>query len=225
MRRAIFLCALAASGCVQLVAFDQPIVGQRDVVPGEEGELAAQLCDADVEMGTSVLCAESCEIDPASGQTSCGERVALAGNEARIDLTSLEEVEVTLTACAAESPLVRIRGANGARVELAGQALTVTAAEEAGAQPFRHDAYLPAEGCIERTLVFQTGRLGLEDLGGRLCSDHLVPVAEAWSMELSDTGLRGVELCLRGPRQPSAAEPSAAEPSAAEPSAAEPSAS
>lgn len=199
MRRSLPLLALALAGCAQLVVFDQAVVGQRDIEPGAENEVGGELCDSDIDMGTSVLCAESCEIDARTGQTSCGERVALDGRRARIDLTSLDEVELTLTACAEEDPAVTIRGANGASVALEGRNLTVTAAEEAEAQPYTHEAYLPEEGCIERTLVFQTGRLGLEDLGGRLCSDHLVPVADAWSMELSETGLRGVELCLRGP--------------------------
>lgn len=199
MRRSTVLLLLPLAGCAQLVVFDQAVVGQRDVEPGDETVEGGELCDADIEMGGSVLCAESCEIDPQSGQTSCGERVALEGRRARIDLTSFDEVELTLTACAEHDPAVTIRGANGASVALAGRTLTVTAAEEADAQPYRHEAFLPSEGCIERTLVFQTGRLGLEDLGGRLCSDHLVPVADAWSMELSETGLQGVELCMRGP--------------------------
>lgn len=188
------------AGCVQLVAFEQPVIGQPDVVPGEEQTVGGGLCDPDVEMGQTALCTESCEIDPAHGQTSCSERVALADGRAEIDLSELYEVELTMTACAAEDPELRIRGANGARVEVAGRELTVVAAEEAHAQPVRHEAYLAEEGCTERTLVFQTGRLGLEDLGGRLCSDHLVPVERSWSLEMSPTGLRSVELCLRAPR-------------------------
>jgi len=199
MRRTLWLLPLVA-GCSQLVVFDQAVVGQRDIVPGEETEASAQLCDPEVEMSATAICDESCEIEPDSGETTCSSRVAIDGTRARLDLTALHEVELTLTACAPDAPRVRIQGANGARVDLEGQTLTVRAAEEADAAPYVQPAYLPREGCAERTLVFQTGRMGLADLGGRLCSDHLVPVADAWTLELSRTGLRGVELCLREPR-------------------------
>ncbi|MGE0787317.1 MAG: hypothetical protein AB7S26_16715 [Sandaracinaceae bacterium] len=189
---------LMMGGCVQLVAFDQPIVGQPDVVPGEEAQVGGELCDPEVSMGESVLCAESCEIDPSRGETSCSaERVSFADGHARVALSAMHEVELTLTACASDRPHVSLAGANGSHVDLDGRALTVFAAREADAEPVRVDAFLPEVGCIERTLVFQTGRIALEDLGSRLCSDHLLPVDDHWDVELSPSGLRSVELCLR----------------------------
>jgi len=93
-----------------------------------------------------------------------------------------------------------VRGPNGAVVAVHERTLHVEAAEEAGAQPFDDDEFLSDDdGCQERTLVLQTGRMGLPDTGRRLCSDHLVPVAGEWDVELSRQALRGLELCFREP--------------------------
>jgi len=198
----LFASLLAVSplaGCVQLVAFEQPVIGQPDTVPGDEAA-GTGLCDPEVQMGTTALCSESCEIDAPTGETSCGERVALDGSRATISVEGMHEVELTLTVCEREGDLFRVRGANGASVALRERTLRVEAADEADAEPFDDDEFLSeSDGCQERTLVLQTGRIGLPDTGRRLCSDHLVPVAGEWDVELSRQALRGVELCFREP--------------------------
>jgi len=202
VRTAPALCALLLAlapqpGCVQLVAFEQPVIGQPDTVPGDE-VAGTGLCDPEVQMGTTALCAESCEIDAPSGETSCGERVALDGSRATISVEGMHEVELTLTVCDREGDLFSVRGPNGAVVALHQRTLHVEAAAEADAEPFDDDEFLSdGDGCQERTLVLQTGRMGLPDTGRRLCSDHLVPVSGEWDVELSRQALRGVELCFR----------------------------
>jgi len=191
------------AGCVQLVAFDQAIIGQPDVVeePGEGG--GGRLCDPDIEMGASALCAESCEIDVARGETTCGPRVRLDRSRGRMDVSGMHEVELTLTVCRRRGEHFRLAGDNGASIALRDRSLQVTAAAQAGARPFEDEEFLDDEdGCQERTLLLQTGRMGLQDSGRRLCSAHLVPVDGAWQLELARTGLRSVEVCLRAPRAP-----------------------
>lgn len=187
-------------GCVQLVAFDQAIIGQPDVVPGDEGH-DATLCDPEVEMGTNALCTESCEIDAATAETSCSERVQLDGSRGTIDVAGLHEVELTLTICRREGEHFFVEGHNGASFAMRDRSLHVLAAEAARARPFEDASFLPdADGCEERTVIVQTGRMGLEDTGQRLCSAHLVPVDGQWSFRLSRTSIRSVELCFRAPR-------------------------
>lgn len=206
MRRLVPLCALLlglgpVGGCVQLVAFEQPVIGQPDTVPGDEAA-GTGLCDPEVQMGTTALCAESCEIDAPTGSTSCGERVALDGSNATISVEGMHEVELTITVCERDGDLFRIEGQNGAVVALRERALHVEAAEEANAEPFDDDEFLSdGDGCEERTLVLQTGRMGLPDTGRRLCSDHLVPVDGQWQVQMSRQALRGVELCFREPEE------------------------
>lgn len=189
--------ALLLTGCVQLVAFDQPIIGQPDYVPSNHEDEG--LCDSEVEMGASALCTESCEIDAHSGETSCGERVALDGGAGSIDVSGLYEVEVTVTACRREGDLFRVVGQNGASVALHDRALEVVAAAEANAHPYEDDHFFAAEDgeCEDRTLLLQTGRMSLTDTGRRLCSDHLVPVDGRWQIEVSREAVRSVELCFR----------------------------
>jgi len=198
MTRLLPALALLASGCVQLVAFEQPLVGQPDIVDGPTTQAGA-LCDPEVTMAETALCSESCEIDPAHGETTCGERVRLDGATAAVDVSGLHEVEVTVTVCDPSGAALRLEGHNGASVSLEGRTLDVRAAAEAEARPYQNPQFLQESGCDDRTLVFQTGRMSLADSGMRLCSDHLVPVAEGWTMALGE-GLRGVELCFREPR-------------------------
>ena len=54
----VFFSALLCTGCVQLVAFEQPVIGQPDITE-EGGTSTAGLCDPDVQMGLSALCSES----------------------------------------------------------------------------------------------------------------------------------------------------------------------
>lgn len=188
---------------MQFVAFEQPLVGQPDVVE-EGGTATTGLCDPDVQMGLSALCAESCEIDPRGGQTSCGQRVALEGSSATFDVAGLHEVELTLTVCAREGRLFRIEGNNGASVEIRDRSLHVLAAAEADASPYEDPAFLSSEeGCEERTFLLQTGRMGLADTGRRLCSAHLVPVDAAWQVHLARESLRSIEVCFRETPPPS----------------------
>lgn len=174
------------------------MIGQADVVerPTAQG---SGLCDAEVEMGASALCAESCEIDPRSGETSCtSDRLTMADGNATIHVDGLHEVELTVTVCQREGRVFRVVGDNGASISFEGRALRVLAAAEAEASPYENATYLSDdEGCEERTLLLQTGRMTLAETGQRLCSDHLVPVDGEWAMEISATSLRSVELCFR----------------------------
>lgn len=191
--------SMMAGGCVQLVAFEQPLVGQPDIVKDPSAGDGAALCDPDVTMAETALCSESCEIDPASGETTCGERVRVEGARASVDVSGLHEVELTVTVCDPSEAVLRVEGHNGASVSLEGRALDVRAAAEANARPYQNERFLPESGCDDRTFVFQTGRMSLADSGMRLCSAHLVPVEERWTVALGQ-GLRGVELCFRAPR-------------------------
>jgi len=188
------------SGCVQLVAFEQPIIGQPDVVE-QGGGSSSGLCDNDIQMGQSALCTESCEIDTRRAETSCRSRVTLDGASGTIDVSGLHEVELTVTVCEREGDLFEVRGGNGATVALRDRSLHVVAAAVAEAQPFEDSEFLSDdEGCEDRTLLLQTGRMALIDSGRRLCSDHIVPVDGEWAFELSRHSLRSVELCFRAPR-------------------------
>lgn len=197
MRSTVLLLSSLATGCVQLVAFDQPIIGQPDYVPSSRDDEG--LCDPEIEMGASALCNESCEIDAHAGETSCGARVALDGGAGTIDVSGLHEVELTVTACRREGELFRVVGENGASVALRDRALHVIAAQEAHARPYEDRDFFAAEDgeCEDRTLLLQTGRMSLTDTGRRLCSDHLVPVAGRWQLEVSRQAVRSVELCFR----------------------------
>ncbi len=193
--------ALVASGCVQLVAFEQPLIGHADTVDSVRPS-GATLCDPDIAMGASALCTESCRVDPASHETTCGDRVTVDGSRASVDVSGLHEVEVTVRACAApnETRPLRIEGQNGASIALAGRVLEVRAADVARARPYRDEEFFPASGCAEQSFVFQTGRMELLSGGRRLCSEHLVPVDGRWALELGE-GLRSLELCFRARRE------------------------
>ena len=110
-------------------------------------------------------------------------------------------MELTLTVCRRSGEHFSVVGDNGARLALRGRSLHVTAAARAEAHPYEDPEFLDDEdGCQERTILVQTGRMALQDSGRRLCSAHLIPVDGTWQFELGRTGLRSIELCFRAPR-------------------------
>src|SRR5690606_18975035 len=112
------LFALILAGCAQLVLFEQPIIGQPDVIPGpaSRGEL---LCDEDVALGRSALCDASCTLEAGSTEHGCGERLTLTEAGAVLDVRGLREVELTVTACAPIARTALIESSSGANVVLA----------------------------------------------------------------------------------------------------------
>lgn len=192
-------CAAAAlacvpGGCTHLVAFEQTVVGPSVVDTPSRPETA--LCDGDVAMGRSAGCDGSCLIEGADPAIDCG-RVTLQGDRAVVDVSNLHEVEVAFTACAGDELALRIDGAHGAKVSVDGRALEVRG--ESGDDtdpPTRRAEFLPAEGCVERALVIQSGRMELAHVGTRICSG--LRVDDRWELTLGPA-LRSVELCFREP--------------------------
>lgn len=187
-------CALAAllSGCAQLVAFGQPVIGQPDVVEVEAGP-GGPLCDAEIAVGESAVCDASCVIE--EGAEEC-PRVERTERGARVDVSGLREVEITARACASGARPLVVTGENGASVSIEEGALVVRPAREAAARPVRRTGFVPEGECEDRALVLQTGRMELAEGGVRLCSPHLVPVGGSWTIEVGE-GLLGLELCFR----------------------------
>lgn len=203
MRRIVVLGAVAviASGCVQLVAFEQPVVGQPDIIesPAPSGEL---VCDEDVAIGASALCDESCVIDRGVDGERCGGRVRVAGDRLEADVSGIHEVELTLTVCGVtDEPFVLITEGGHA---LAVQERALAVGRSGSAPVYRHPSFLPTgEDCVDRTLLLQAGRMELAEAGQRLCSDELPDFDRPWEMRMSGDdrrGLRTVEVCLRAPR-------------------------
>jgi hypothetical protein len=197
--------ALALGGCVQLVAFEQPIVGQPDVVESPEPS-AELLCDDEVEIGASALCDESCVIDPDAEGTRCGGRVTVADRQVTADVSGLDEVELTITVCGTSEPqpFVLMEGERGGgALAVDGRALAVGRSGEAAI--YRHPTFLPDddEECTHRTVFLQPGRLELADGGQRICSAELPAFEQPWAMRMhggEDRGLRTLEVCMRRPR-------------------------
>ena len=197
----VFSIACCLTGCVQLVAFEQPIVGQPDVIEtaAPSGEL---VCDDDVVIGESALCDESCVIDFGAEGERCGGRVRADGQRLVADVSGLHEVELTLTVCGVtERPFVLVADGGGA-VALERRGLAVG---PSGGQPvYRNPAFLPdGDGCVDRTLLLQAGRMELAEAGHRLCGDALPGFARSWEMRVARDGARGlrtVEVCLRRAR-------------------------
>lgn len=196
--------ATILSGCVQLVAFEQPVIGQPDVVdsPAPSGEL---VCDENVAIGASALCDESCVIDRGVDGEHCGGRVRVRGDRIEADVAGLHEVELTITVCGASTaePFVLVTE-GGHALAVQEQALAVG---PSGAAPvYRHPTFLPTGGeedCVDRTLVLQAGRMELAEAGRRLCSDQLPDFERTWEMRTAGDGRRGlrtIEMCLRAPR-------------------------
>ena len=181
-----------APGCVQLVAFEQPIIGQPDYT-GPSDQRRETLCDDNVEMGGSALCQETCDIE--SGETSCADgRASIDGQRATVNVEGFDEVELTLTVCHdGDARAFRLREGDGAAVSIVGRALSIVHGDDV---LMHHAEHLPEEGCTERTLIFQPARMALLDAGRRACADSLPALQDAWTMELSDA-VRSAELCLR----------------------------
>ncbi len=191
----LFALALSTTGCAQLVFLDQPIIGQPDDVRSPH-VAAALVCDDDVAIGGSALCAESCSIDVEAGTTTCGERVRVDGTRVAVDVAGLREVELTATVCAGEGQALRVTTDAGGALAIEGRALFV----RAGEQEHEEATFLPEEGCADRTLTIQSGRVAILESGQRVCSDALLPFDRAWTMELAASPrLSSVELCFRAP--------------------------
>jgi hypothetical protein len=186
------LCALAlASGCSQPVFLDQPIIGQADIV--EPPHVASALvCDDDVEIGGSAMCTESCTIDVAAGTTTCGARVHVDGRRAELSAEGMHEIELTATVCAGEGQALRVTTDAGGALSIEGRALAIHAGDREHEEP----AFFPEEGCADRTVTIQSGRVAILETGHRVCSDALLPFDRPWSVELGER-LRSVELCFR----------------------------
>lgn len=195
--RALFaiLCACAASGCAQLVFLDQPIIGQPDVVSSPH-VAAALVCDDDVQIGGTALCTESCAIDVEAGTTTCGDRVHVDGRSVALNVEGLREVELTATVCAGEGQALRVSTDAGGALSIDGRALTI----RAGDQEHDEATYLPDEGCADRTVTIQSGRVAILDSGQRVCAETLLPFDRPWTMELAEsTRVETIELCMRAP--------------------------
>ena len=155
---------------------------------------AAMVCDDDVQIGGSALCDESCVIDVAEGESSCGERVHLDGSRATVDVSGLHEVELTATVCAGEGRALVIGSDAGGTVAVEGRALVVRTGEQAHEEA----ALFPAEGCDDWTLTVQSGRMAILQSGHRVCADTLLPFDQPWSLEMAGAErLQTVELCFR----------------------------
>ncbi len=183
------------SGCAQLVAFGEPVIGQPDVVE-QEARSGGPLCDPDVAVGERAGCDESCVLE-ADGRAECA-RVERSEGGASADVSEMREVAITMVACAeAERPL-RITGESGASIAVEEGALVVRPARGSAASPVRRTDFLASdEECAERTIVVQTGRMELAEGGIRLCSPELLAVEGRWELELAAPGLRSLELCFR----------------------------
>ncbi len=181
-------------GCVQLVAFEQPIVGVADDVDGpDRGELA---CDEEVRVGGGAICDVSCTIEEGATETSCGDLVRLEDGELRLDLDGYVEAEITFTACGPLTEPAHITSASGAGVRFEGRAASIVRADQEVTET--HARYVPDAECGDRTLIFQDGRLELVERGQRWCGPHLPRFADGpWQLAMRGGGVSSVELCLR----------------------------
>jgi hypothetical protein len=203
--RSLAAVVLLLGGCTQLVAFEQPIVGQAptDGPPEPSGEV---LCDEDVVLGASALCDESCVIDPGAEGARCGGRVNVADRRVTADVEGLAEVELTLTVCGTSEarPFVLLEG-EGEAGALAVEGRTFAIGRRGEVPIYRHPTFLPDDEaeCTHRTVYLQPGRVELAHGGQRICSDELPGFEEPWEMRLAggaERGLRTLEVCLRRPR-------------------------
>lgn len=173
--------------------FEQPIIGQPDVIPGpsSRGEL---LCDEDIALGRSALCDTSCTLEPGAREHGCGRRLTLSDSGATLDVRGLREVELTVTACAPITRTALIESSSGASVAMAGTSLHVLGGD--GASLAEHERFFPeGEDCEDRTLLFADGQLELVEPGQRWCSAQLPRFDARWAIALAAT--RSVEVCLR----------------------------
>ncbi|MFK7986972.1 MAG: hypothetical protein AB8I08_13185 [Sandaracinaceae bacterium] len=195
---------LLDQGCVQLVAFEQPIVGVADDVDGpDRGDLA---CDEEVRIGGGAICDVACTIEEGQTETACGDAVRLEDGELRLDLDGTLEAEITFTACGPLTAPARITSASGAGVRFEGRAASVVRAD--GEATETHPHYVPDAECGDRTLVFQDGRLELVERGQRWCGEHLPRFSDGpWQLAMLGGGISSVELCLRAADEDESAAP------------------
>lgn len=193
------LCLLLAplnDACVQLIAFEQPIVGTPDVM---ESELAGRvLCDDQVTLGLSAACAVSCTLEP-DGASGCDERITVEDGYARIDVSGMHEVEVTMSACGTLTGERRLGVPGGAGLRFDGGQARVESADGESLHHERSFFSSEIEECEERTVLFQDGRLELVESGERLCNEELPRMAGVWLVDLPRDGMESVEVCLRRP--------------------------
>lgn len=186
---------------MQLVAFDQPIVGQPDVIDSPEPS-AELVCDDDVTLGASALCDESCVVEPGLEGARCGGRVRMADRRVTADVAGLHEVELTMTVCGNQEarPFVLMEEDGTGALAVDGRAFAAGRAGEVAI--YRHPSFLPGDEdeCVERTVLLQPGRLELAQGGHRICSEQLPDFEQPWAMRLEggqDRGLRTLEVCMR----------------------------
>ena len=185
---------LSQEACVQLVAFEQPVVGQPDVIPSpERGDL---VCDETVQVGARAMCDVSCTVETGDTEATCEGRLVPSGDGFDLDVSGLFEVEVTVTACGPLTAPSRVRSETGAGVRLEGRtAYIVDANDVPGAEQQR---FLPDEDCGDRTILFQDGRLELVEPGRRWCATTLPRFSDGpWHITAPGGGVSSFELCLR----------------------------
>ena len=202
----IALAALAAqAGCVQLVAFDQVLVGQRDLPPSRDtpDRQRGMRCGDEHEPATgSAACAVSCEL-AVEGMTTdgCGGRLRrLDGRRAQLRPRGMREVELTFTLCGEQEEAFSLTTPRS-RIRLRRGALTVEG--QRSGDGHRAPSYVDGEGCVERTLVFREGALELAERGRRLCSaDGLPSLSRPWTITFpearGEAAVRTLEVCFRG---------------------------
>lgn len=181
-------------GCVQLVAFEQPIVGIPDEIESpDRGDLA---CDEEVRIGGGAICDVACVVEAGDTEPGCGDAVRLEDGELRLDLDGVVEAEITFTACGPLGEAAHILSSAGAGVRLEGREARIVRAD--GEVTESQPRYVPDAECGDRTLVFQDGRLELVERGRRWCGPHLPRFADGpWRISLPADGVSSVEFCLR----------------------------
>jgi hypothetical protein len=192
--------AALGGGCVQLVAFGQPVVGQTDEAMIESR--SQSLCDGDVAMGSQAYCDVSCALDPTSGAHTCGQRLTVEGPSASLEVGGLYEVELVVNACAEAEQGWSLEDEAGASVTIRGAALEARPVE--GEPIHRAEDFLTVGECAERSVLVQHHRLDLVQADRRLCSEGLPGLPERgasgrWRLRWTPA-VRSIELCLRARR-------------------------
>lgn len=183
------------------MAFGQPVVGEPDL-PERPRSTAGGVCDDSVSMGAQAYCDLSCAIDPSDGASTCGERVAVDGRTAVLDVAGLHEIELVVNACAREGSGWSLADERGASVIAEAASIEVRGAS--GESLHRDAEHLPEGECAERSVVLQDARLELVRADRRVCDAGLLRMpgrgdGARWRLGWTG-GVRSIELCLRNAR-------------------------
>ncbi len=219
------LVPLTAAGCEVSVFGGAPVslLGGGSVESGGEARACSEPDDARAARTAPGGCEDRCTIDVVAGTTDCEEVTLGAPHDgtARLDLHAADGLSMTLEICGPTGTVFELsdaaapaRSAHDATIALEGTTLRVDGTEGSGVETSRVTGWIPATGCVERTLVVADQLVYLVENDVGLCGPallRLMPPSDAegtpdalWHLALagrvdgtaSGGGLRRASLCF-----------------------------